>query len=101
MRCSVSLPVSFISAMTTAAPRYVRMPAVSLRGVALHSTSNFCTDHSRKYENRRSAHRRDRSRPGFDAASTDVQASGAHPPLELLLTCDDSVSRRSAFVLSS
>ena len=39
--------------------------------------------------------------PGLDAASTDVQVSVAHPPLDLLLTCDASVSMKSTFVMSS
>jgi hypothetical protein len=39
--------------------------------------------------------------PGLDAACVHVQASVAHPPLDLLLNCDASVSMRSTFVLSS
>jgi hypothetical protein len=35
------------------------------------------------------------------AASAEVQVPVAHPPLELLLTCDRSVSLMATFVMSS
>ena len=55
---------------------------------------------SRRYEHPRSAYKRDRSRPDLAAASAEVQASVAHPPPDLMLTCDGSVSMRATFVMS-